>query len=708
MSKAAYLYDDFSGTSGKWYTTNALTGVVTSGAMRLRPTSSYDYVGAIEAFDLTSSYLSFKLVQNCVLGLGSNTITLTAKVDGTNWVEFVINGGRTYANNATVTMRERVAGANSDTTFRYDPAVHVWFRLREDAGTIYWETSVDGTTWTVRRSKTTTLTLTSVEVLMSGGYWDAEAGTTFATIDDFNLFAGIPPNPKAATLTESFDATDLDKWYGYGTDAAVSGGKLVLTPTGTYSGLIETNDPLDLTGSYLTVELKQNANAGNGTVTSEFVARADGSNSFRFIIGGGPAGEMILRETVAGVHSNFALAYSPQRDRWLRLREAGGVIYWETSSNGVTWSILRSKATTLTLTAVDCLLLNGFYGTEPSPGTTQFDNLNIVDSALANAIGWYVGGSSLGGTDAGTVVQRNFFPAADWLWSPIAPSPTLDPMSATWATMLAAPSPQLRIFGAWNFGVTLVYPHQITPFTPRYPISLLYQDEWGDNPMEGMLVPWPAGTRIPGTGDPYFDGHVAIYDPTDGKMYNLWRATFDGTNLGASWGAVVDAQGSGIEGPVGSSTASALARYAGVIRVSEIAAGEIPHALFFATNAAAPTVFRYPAGKTDGANLAGVSDPILQGARVQLDPSIDLAAIPDITAGELIVGRALQRYGAYCGDNGGARMGFLFESAPDATGDQYEEAGAVYNSVGFKFDYFDMIHLPWSSLRVLKNWDGSP
>ncbi|MCI3240292.1 hypothetical protein [Streptomyces spinosisporus] len=37
----------------------------------------------------------------------------------------------------------------------YDPEAHAWFRIREDAGTLYWETAPDGETWTQRRTATT-------------------------------------------------------------------------------------------------------------------------------------------------------------------------------------------------------------------------------------------------------------------------------------------------------------------------------------------------------------------------------------------------------------------------------------------------------------------------------------------------------------------------------------------------------------------------
>ena len=74
--------------------------------------------------------------------------------------------------------------------------------------------------------------------------------------------------------------------------------------------------------------------------------------------------------------------------------------------------------------------------------------------------------------------------------------------------------------------------------------------------------------------------------------------------------------------------------------------------------------------------------------------------IPGITPLELTVGRALQRYGAYCGDNGGSRMSFLFEYEGGTS------PGPTYRAAGAGWDYFDMVRLPWSRLRVLKAWNG--
>jgi len=299
--------------------------------------------------------------------------------------------------------------------------------------------------------------------------------------------------------------------------------------------------------------------------------------------------------------------------------------------------------------------------------------------------------------------RPQLFPLADWLWNAIPPSPVLDPDSAAIVALLADAS-QKHMLNISAYGTTLIGPEDIYSGTPRVNPTFSMVPSWGPDPFGSSDMPWPAGTKIPQGSD----GHVSAADPITGKVYSLWQATSNGN--GASWGAMVDYAGDGRESATpsdGSSTGARLSRYAGVIKASEIKAGVIPHALFFSTNMAALAAnFRYPAANSDGANGAGVAYPIPEGARVQLDPSINLAAISGITTMELIVGTALQTYGAYCGDNTSdmtVRMGFICEHLGPGTTENQIYIDAMGPTWG---DYWDMTHLPWSSMRVLKQWDG--
>ncbi|MGI5126751.1 hypothetical protein ACQEVB_08025 [Pseudonocardia sp. CA-107938] len=290
----------------------------------------------------------------------------------------------------------------------------------------------------------------------------------------------------------------------------------------------------------------------------------------------------------------------------------------------------------------------------------------------------------LAGTD------RPYFTQADWLWDPIPADPVLDPDSAAVGAALGT---GVHVANLDEFATTLRTVATGSD-VPRHDVDFEYAGEWGDDPFGAERAPIPAGTPLP----PGSDKHLAVLDERTGMTFNLWMAEPTRHGWKAGWGALAPVDGDGRETMGGSSTGSGLARFGAVVRATEIADGEIPHALFFSTDMAARTELRYPAVKTDGCNMSGSPVTIPEGARVQLDPSIDLAAIPGVTSFELTVGRALQRYGAYCGDNGGARMAFIFEYVPGM--EPYERAGA-------DGDYYAMPHLPWDRLRVLRRFDGS-
>lgn len=280
---------------------------------------------------------------------------------------------------------------------------------------------------------------------------------------------------------------------------------------------------------------------------------------------------------------------------------------------------------------------------------------------------------------------RPYFQRADWLWEPIVTDPVLDPDSAGMVADLASGDEYIANIG--DFGVTLVGPERITDRTPRFTVD---PSQYGPTLRD---VPIPEGTEIaPGS-----DGHLAVADPVTGTVFNFWIARPDGDGWTAAGGAATDLTGDGRETSGGTSTGSNIARFAAVVRISEIAQGVIPHALFFSTDMAAEGECRYPAAKTDGSNMAGVDHPIPEGSRIQLDPAVDVDALDASPAAEVIA-RALQTYGAYVGDNGGARIAFLFEYGPH---------DPVYRDAGLVGGFAPLDGIPWDRLRVLAAWDGT-
>ncbi len=221
--------------------------------------------------------------------------------------------------------------------------------------------------------------------------------------------------------------------------------------------------------------------------------------------------------------------------------------------------------------------------------------------------------------------------------------------------------------------------------TPAVPVQCT--EDWGTCDLEQRPQRIPADAR-PTSGS---DGRMIIVDLAAGTSCDYWQARRSGSGWSVSWGTCAPLNGTG-SGPNGGATGGGINALAGVVRTFEIRSGNIPHALSIATGNSCAGQFRAPATKTDGNSTR--SDCIPEGARLQLDPSIDVNAIPGITPGERAVARALQTYGAINRDNCGADICVAFEN-PIGEADPYP-------AVGFTGDYFPMAKIPWSRMRVVQ------
>lgn len=223
--------------------------------------------------------------------------------------------------------------------------------------------------------------------------------------------------------------------------------------------------------------------------------------------------------------------------------------------------------------------------------------------------------------------------------------------------------------------------------TPRYDVDCL-RTNWGPCPFDGRLTPVPVGAQ-PHTGS---DGALVVVDEGAQRTYEFWQARRVGDRRVTSFGAVNRLNGSGWSG---AATGAGASRLAGLVRLHEIERGQIHHALVMQTDNACAGVFRPPAIKTDGRSTR--PDCVPQGARLRLDPAVDLGAL-DLSPAARTVARALQVYGAYVIDNGGAPLSISFELARDADGTY---PGTVYRSAGLRWDYDGLGGIPWDRLQML-------
>lgn len=192
------------------------------------------------------------------------------------------------------------------------------------------------------------------------------------------------------------------------------------------------------------------------------------------------------------------------------------------------------------------------------------------------------------------------------------------------------------------------------------------------------------------------DAKMNIIDPTTHTVFELQGYRKAGNSV--QWAVKHDyttALGDGYpaNGERRGPTGSGMSQAAGTIRASDLESGTIDHALSFITSTPV-TGFRYPASQTDGhASAVGVQE----GMRIQLDPSVDVDAIAGLSSGEKMIAKALQKYGAFCSDNGGGSnqaMGFYIEK-PNAS------TQSIYNAAGLTRDWQVLTKLPRDKLRVL-------
>jgi len=189
--------------------------------------------------------------------------------------------------------------------------------------------------------------------------------------------------------------------------------------------------------------------------------------------------------------------------------------------------------------------------------------------------------------------------------------------------------------------------------TPRYSVHETRFPVPGTTYLDN--VPIPDGALPDPGGSSDTDGHMVIIDtdaasPTYRCMYDFFEAV---RHTDGSWssGAISRTwadngnydHGEGM-GPRGSSFAAA----AGLIRPEELRDGYINHALFFAygrNQAGGPVP---PSLVSDGSYTG--ADALPEGGRIRLRPGVDLSSLPRHWQ---IIGRALQEYGAFDGDNSG-------------------------------------------------------
>ena len=296
------------------------------------------------------------------------------------------------------------------------------------------------------------------------------------------------------------------------------------------------------------------------------------------------------------------------------------------------------------------------------------------------ALCWSDAGQGAGAparSDASTVARtpaRRLF-APDSVWNArLAPDAPLDARSALLSGVFAAEISRersLRI-GPWIETTTSSTPVYTVPRAQRTVRVGLD----GSAPYRRSLrrafhaVPLPPGAR-PAAGT---DHHLTVVQPSTDRLWEFFGLRRDHGRWIAAWGGAMR----GVSRSPGyftraawpgalrvwGATATSLPVAAGLIRIRELRAGRIDHAIAISVPDMRARMAAWPAQRTDG-SLHRV-DAIPAGAHFRLDPALDVRAL-GLPPAALAIALAAQRYGLIVRDRTLHATG-LFAEDPAPTG----------------------------------------
>lgn len=293
----------------------------------------------------------------------------------------------------------------------YDPVAHAWVRIREAAGSLRWDTSPDGVTWTTRRTAAspTWVSATDLQVQLLA---HRDSGTAdFAEFDNFNT-------APFAQLTDTFTpaTVDTEKWPANYNEA----GPLPDQPDGRARVPCGTAFAAYASAATYTLDESQ----ARVQVFPPAVGGATGAVFCQLLILSDTAGTQIVFEVdvstnllLMTVHVDFAdeggatLPYDPVAHAWLGVRESGGTLFWETSADGRTWTTRHSDTAPAWVSANNHQVQLLAHRDNGTADYAYFDNFNItpvLPDGYTVAFDWNSDGDFTGPYDDVTddVLQR--------------------------------------------------------------------------------------------------------------------------------------------------------------------------------------------------------------------------------------------------------------------------------------------------------------
>jgi len=149
------------------------------------------------------------------------------------------------------------------------------------------------------------------------------------------------------TLKDGFDDGSINTslWTGNYGDLIESGGRIRIPCTTGYAGL-KSASTYTLTGSQILLRAYPPVAGGaTSAAASILVLSSTGGTDAGFIVDRAQNAIGLYSRVGYADGSAVFLTYSATDHAWLRLRETGGTLFWDTSADGVNWTNRRTAST---------------------------------------------------------------------------------------------------------------------------------------------------------------------------------------------------------------------------------------------------------------------------------------------------------------------------------------------------------------------------
>lgn len=257
------------------------------------------------------------------------------------------------------------------------------------------------------------------------------------------------------------------------------------------------------------------------------------------------------------------------------------------------------------------------------------------------------GGNVAGdGTDSTLTTTRDctIFPA-DNPWNTDISGYPIHTKSAAYIASIGASTAMHADFGTVYNGAPNGIPFVVVPGDqPRVPITFAWASESDPGP-----YPIPEDPPVEGGTNGTGDRHILIVDQENCELWEIFKSQFTNSAWTGLSGAYFDLTSNVLRTDGWTSAdAAGLPIFPGLVRLEEVEAGEITHALRF-TVPQTQKAYIHPA--THYASDATSSSLPPMGLRVRLKASVDISGFS--TRNQVIL-TALKKYGMFLADNGSA------------------------------------------------------